>query len=985
MKIVIWYLSLFFISSTILAQVDGWTNVSSTFGDMNSVIYCRATNEILIGTSDNIWASQFDEIKNLLWNKLDHGINDLKLNRLYEFENLIFACTEKGIYSSDDNGNSWNKTGLPDSNFRVLIYSENKILFTKAYPGNVYSSSDFGKTWVEKTYSTNDENIFNFHWQISISANTAGDIFVCLDSVSYLRSNDGGDSWDKFIVPVESQKNIQRLYVNGDQLFFRAGTYNSVQFYCSVDDGKNWNKITTPEAQSKHLYFYNDKLRLLTIKPGGQYESIDKGVTWKPISDVIDIINSTNISKDTIIAVAKVGFAGNILALSIDGGENWLTQRSSFNESDKLSLGYNNSIYSLSRWSGVFRSRNNGMNWEPVLNIKTVDDIAFAGSDCVVISSSLYGVYILTDDCKKITIASDHGLKDPNVTSLMATKEGVIFAGAYSNNVFFPHPGGGQTSEYRNGGLWRSTDLGNSWHHILLDNNYKTTDSGTTWLEYNEYSRSYNKSSNPDLTIHSMGINPDGNILVQASVGYRDRLFESSDQGTSWKMIDELEIYEEARTQFTKTPQGEIFSGIARSTDGGKTFEDVVDGIATNEINQVLPLFGGDVLAATSKGVYFLKYKSNTWSCLAFNNKDVKDIVFNGSFVFASVIFDKENSLSGVYKISIEDLIERLPSIMEKEPIWGKMNFSLKTGYSITRLDSDKILWAVKENEKKFKKNEYGFSLDGGNAWTYFVSPYEFIYDMQIDQLNECIWICCGDGLFRSPLKEIIWKKIELPMMKEDEYYFTTVNTILSDNSQRLMVLTNEGDKGKCYISTDVGKSWELSDTDLPTSAYHLFKSSKGKIFAALRGEGLYWSTDFGKSWTDCNNTLLPKDVLYMCNYGADADQSVGHISETSDGKIYVIRGARGIAYSDDEGLNWKYLESPSEYIYDILVTKESEIFAATPLGIYKSTNNGNSWETFSLGLTSSEIYNLVLDDEGYLMAHSSGGKIFRTVKKINQ
>jgi hypothetical protein len=119
---------------------------------------------------------------------------------------------------------------------------------------------------------------------------------------------------------------------------------------------------------------------------------------------------------------------------------------------------------------------------------------------------------------------------------------------------------------------------------------------------------------------------------------------------------------------------------------------------------------------------------------------------------------------------------------------------------------------------------------------------------------------------------------------------------------------------GGVYLTTNNGSSWNESDAGI--SDPHVFSlavlgasASSPLIFAGTYYGGVFFSTNKGKTWTAVNNGLTA-----MANGSP------------------VVPGVWGLAVSGADG-------SPQT------------LFAETSFGIYRTTNNGVSWEQTSTGL----------------------------------
>ena len=132
------------------------------------------------------------------------------------------------------------------------------------------------------------------------------------------------------------------------------------------------------------------------------------------------------------------------------------------------------------------------------------------------------------------------------------------------------------------------------------------------------------------------------------------------------------------------------------------------------------------------------------------------------------------------------------------------------------------------------------------------------------------------------------------------------------------------GSDGTIYLSLDYGDSWNpISNglSDLKTVKAILKTDSK----ILVGTDGVYYTTDYGKNW---EKTGLPEYIYTFIE---------------SQNKIYAGT-AHGVYVSTDKGLNWKYCGLQDE-IY-ALVIKEGIIIAAANEDneMYKSVDGGETW-----------------------------------------
>ncbi len=255
---------------------EGWTNISSPLGRV--ITYCASDDGkiILLATSKGIWrCSNFDG----KWEFLSSP--GKKINRLAYADNMIIAGTEEGVYRSPDIGMTWIKTGVPDSNFQFLIYTSQHYLYTLAFPGILYSSSDRGISWNKITYIP--EQVNKPIWTKTYD-DEEGDIYLCVDSVSYVKSEDNGNTWNLVKLPLMGRSINPELIFNGKEIIFVSSPGNC---YSSFDEGKNWEQVKSPEGDIWLLRATHDnKLRFpakmhilnlnpeITVKPGSLYNGV---------------------------------------------------------------------------------------------------------------------------------------------------------------------------------------------------------------------------------------------------------------------------------------------------------------------------------------------------------------------------------------------------------------------------------------------------------------------------------------------------------------------------------------------------------------------------------------------------------------------------------------------------------------------------------------------------------------------------------------
>lgn len=213
----------------------------------------------------------------------------------------------------------------------------------------------------------------------------------------------------------------------------------------------------------------------------------------------------------------------------------------------------------------------------------------------------------------------------------------------------------------------------------------------------------------------------------------------------------------------------------------------------------------------------------------------------------------------------------------------------------------------------------------------------------------------------------------------------------------------------KMYISIDSGKSWTRM-ADAPMLYYKLslleYKihplQTTAELLAATT-EGVYRTSTFGywpivgKSWVttfgiDTLKALLiatydpnyddgiiwrvyPQDALHDEAYAvgiADIPHMINGFFTTPHGSIFVYTVA-GLYRSTDNGKSWQTkIVSTSLGVNALEYDINGYLLAATESGVYRSTNNGDSWVSISNGLRN--IDNICRDSSGQILFSGNGG-----------
>jgi len=180
------------------------------------------------------------------------------------------------------------------------------------------------------------------------------------------------------------------------------------------------------------------------------------------------------------------------------------------------------------------------------------------------------------------------------------------------------------------------------------------------------------------------------------------------------------------------------------------------------------------------------------------------------------------------------------------------------------------------------------------------------------------------------------------------------------------------GSNGRVYASMDSGVHWTSISSGLPNFAIKALVVSNTTLFAGTDGNAIFRSMDNGTTWTRTSNGLKgwanvsalttmgsriyagTDDSLFLSTDNGDTWRSVasGRIATLAvkDTTIFATIATPPYYFdhlyrSTDKGKNWKFctIDTSSSFV-NALAVRGSYIFAGTPNGVYRSSNDGKDW-----------------------------------------
>jgi len=273
---------------------DDWERIDSASMplDINSMAVDPKNNStIYAGTT---WRPYKSTDSGKSWKLIKNGMIDdsdvfaITINSKDNDHLIASACS--GIYESLNGGENWKKIqGIPSTSRRTR-----DLVQHPSVPGTVYAattqgfwmSSNGGKTWIMTTSRTMEVN------SIAVHPDEPNRVFIGTNNFGVLVSTDGG----KNFVPTNDNFTSRFTYSVTPDLTDRSRLYATTQntstsggfFFYSGDGGATWTQGKGLDINRNSpfavLQDRTDPNRIYLGTNTGLFQSIDRGVSWTPVT-----------------------------------------------------------------------------------------------------------------------------------------------------------------------------------------------------------------------------------------------------------------------------------------------------------------------------------------------------------------------------------------------------------------------------------------------------------------------------------------------------------------------------------------------------------------------------------------------------------------------------------------------------------------------------------------------------------------------------
>jgi photosystem II stability/assembly factor-like uncharacterized protein len=429
------------------------------------------------------------------------------------------------IYRSDDFGDSWlnlhNNLDTAMAAYDLAIdYLDNRTLYIGGHGYGdlgrcLFKSTDAGESW----FNITPDSLLAAHlFSIFISPHDRHTIFITTHANGVMKSTDGGQSWQEINNGLVT-RSMKIVRCNPDANIFYLGTYYH-GIYRSTDNGDTWGKISYNIASTSCLdYAINpqDPTEQFVCAVRALYKTSDYGQHWDyvdvlqpdynrtPCGVIYDRHNPDNI----FVSIPQSYISAPVVLRSTDSGANWEALNNGladFGSCHEMRIGYygtDTRIFVLAGY-GLYYSDDYGDNWHLCEDLPSYPYYALEMSP----ADNQY-LYVSVQEPDRMYRSADAGL---SWSRLNIPGDGIQV------NEIYCHPLDASIVLICkfNGGLFKSTDAGDSWENITDGIPY---DINFIWLS-------------------GIAINPlnSNNWFINS---HHFGVFQSPDAGESWESLND--------------------------------------------------------------------------------------------------------------------------------------------------------------------------------------------------------------------------------------------------------------------------------------------------------------------------------------------------------------------------------------------------------------------------------------------------------------
>jgi photosystem II stability/assembly factor-like uncharacterized protein len=252
-------------------------------------------------------------------------------------------------------------------------------------------------------------------------------------------------------------------------------------------------------------------------------------------------------------------------------------------------------------------------------------------------------------------------------------------------------------------------------------------------------------------------------------------------------------------------------------------------------------------------------------------------------------------------------------------------------------------------------------STDGGRKWEFFTDQG---CGLAFDAGGELMYRSGGDVLLSSNDAGNTWTRSSFPQSMQSVVAHPSI-------PGRIHAICQTNVPSCIYTSSDYGQTWpkSMSFYKLTSTGMFFGDSSGERLYVASGDFFFYASDDFGESWKQYEDgAILANSVTTRLV-----------IDPLDSDHVYLATQGRGVLVSTDGGQNWQESNNGLGSLFvntlGIDPNKPGTVFAGTDGGAYISYDGGETWGVVNDGLLGATVvYSIVVDSESNVYAATPYG-----------
>lgn len=349
-----------------VAGIDRWTPLGPDGGTVLALVAdAGSPGTLYAGTYGGVWKSLDGGAH---WFSSSEGLSPFEITALAvapSTPGTVWAGTPQGIYQTTNGGATWRLVWFPlddpDVSLGPSILSlvadpaDPAVAWAGTQAGKVLKTTDSGATW---------EAVHGMPGGVSAIAvdPTATDTVYAMGGGEIQRTADGGLTWTRLRAGEDTMLVLDPV---DPRVLYAAGSFDGIRK--STDAGATWSRL--PGFNGRALGLFVDPTDHSVVFAGGSFGTLmrsgDAGATWQGIEGLPGVL-SLAFAADPAGRL-WLGVDDRGVFRSLDGGRTWRTSREGLGASQAWDVTFDpflpRILYAALDATGFHRSTDGGVTW----------------------------------------------------------------------------------------------------------------------------------------------------------------------------------------------------------------------------------------------------------------------------------------------------------------------------------------------------------------------------------------------------------------------------------------------------------------------------------------------------------------------------------------------------------------------------------------------------------------------------------------------